>query len=228
MFDRVVKIVLLLASVSIVLMPVIIAAEATYSGGPPDGRAGAPEESMCIGCHSTFDPNSGDGSLQIIVPDGVPGGRPTTITVVLEDPGQSRWGFEMTVINSVWDGVGAFTITDAVNTQLSDNAEPARDYVKQTSTGTYAGTADGPVQWSVEYTPSSDFPAESFFDVYVAANAADNDGSTSGDYIYTASKRVDITGVGVPSSTPTGLIILVILLALAALFIARRRQSVGG
>jgi hypothetical protein len=225
MSKRISKFVLLIASASIALAPVFLGAESMYSGGPPDGRTGAPEENLCLGCHSTYDPNSGDGSLQIIVPDEVMAGQPTTITVVLEDPGQLRWGFEMTVINSVWDGVGAFTITDAVNTQLSDNAEPVRDYVKHTSTGTYAGTADGPVQWSVEYTPSSDFPAESFFDVYVAGNAANNDGSSDGDYIYTANKRVNITAaVGVPSSSLVGLLILTVLLILTAFYILTRRR----
>ena len=225
MSNRILRIVLLLASVSIVLTPVFLGAEAMYSGSPPDGRTGAPEETLCLGCHSTYDPNSGDGSLQINVPDAVMAGQPTTITVVLEDPGQSRWGFEMTVINSVWDGVGAFTITDAVNTQLSDNAEPARDYVKHTTAGTYAGTADGPVEWSVEYTPSSDFPAESFFDVYVAGNAANNDGSSGGDYIYTANKRVNLTAMGVPSSSPIGLIVLTVFLVLTAFYILTRRLA---
>lgn len=215
----------LLVSAPIVLMPIFLSAESMNSGGPPDGRTGAPEDGLCISCHSSFDPNSGDGNLQIIIPDAVAPGQPTTITVVLEDPGQSRWGFEMTVINSVWDGVGTFTITDAVNTQLSDNAEPARDYVKHTATGTYAGTTDGPVEWSVEYTPSINFPDESYFEVYVAANAANNDGSTTGDYIYTANKRVNISVVGVPASSPTSLIILTALLIAAALYIFIRRLA---
>jgi len=227
MSKRIFKAVCLLVSAAFVISPIILSAGSMYSSSPPDGYTGAPEETLCINCHSTYDPNSGDGSLQIIVPDVVAPGQPTTITVVLEDPGQSRWGFELTVINTAWNGVGSFTITDAVNTQLSDNAEPARDYVKHTSTGTYAGTADGPVEWSVEYTPSIDFPAESFFDVYVAANAANNDGSTAGDYIYTANKRVNISPVGVPASSPIGLIILTILLIAAAFYVLIRRRAMA-
>jgi hypothetical protein len=225
MSKRILKYACLLMSAAVAFMPIFLSAESMHSGGPPDGRTGAPEESLCTGCHSSFDPNSGDGSLQIIVPDSVVAGRPVTITVVLDDPGQSRWGFEMTVINGPWNGIGSFTIIDPINTQLSDNVEPARDYVKHTSDGTYAGTADGPVEWTVEYTPSMDFPAESFFDVYVAGNAANNDGSTSGDYIYTASKHVIITGVGVPSASPIGLIILTILIIAAAFYVLHRRMA---
>jgi len=94
--------------------------------------------------------------------------------VELEDPGQRRWGFELTDL-----GGGAFTITDNDNTQLSNV------YVKQTSQGTFNGTMNGPVSWSVEWVAPADPPDSIIF--YAAGNAADGNRNTQGDYIYTAS-----------------------------------------
>ncbi|MFQ6120174.1 MAG: choice-of-anchor V domain-containing protein [Methanosarcinales archaeon] len=152
-----------------------------YSSGPPDGKTGAPGEGVCTECHSNFELNSGDGVLQINdVPDTYTPGQTYTITVSLRDPEQSRWGFELKATS------GEITVTDDINTQKSG------DYIKHTSTGTRAGTADGPVNWSFDWTAPSNVTEDVIF--YVAGNAANNNGATSGDYIYTTN---------VTSSKPT-------------------------
>ena len=130
-----------------------------YSSGPPNGRAGEPPSGMtCItgGCHNSFDLNAGDGSLSIDnIPNYYAPGFSYTITVSLSDPAQSRWGFELTVMNGNNHQAGTLEITDNTNTQLSDNAGTNPDYVKQTRTGTYSGTLDGPVTWSFDWTAPS-------------------------------------------------------------------------
>jgi hypothetical protein len=159
-----------------------------YSGGPPNGKTGAPGEGTCVDCHSTNPLNSGDGSLTIDAPTGYEPGMTYTITVQLEDMGQKRWGFEFTPLDQ-----GTITITDATNTQLS--SQGGNSYVKHTSTGTHNDTNDGPVSWTFDWTaPTVDPPGEIMF--YVAGNAADGNFSNSNDYIYTASASVSrLTGV---------------------------------
>lgn len=171
-------------SLAVLLAPVI---SLSYSGGPLDGLTGAPPESTCIACHSA---EPGDGAVTII-------GAPTmyktdsvyTIEVQLQDPGQQRWGFEITVIDEQGNGAGTFSITDAVNTRLSDSSASGREYVKHTSTGTRMGTPDGPVSWSFDWmAPTGNVGVIAF---YVAGNAANGDGTFFGDFIYTASVSFD-------------------------------------
>ena len=164
-------------SLIVLLVPVLALA---YSTGPPDGRTGAPGEQTCYnGCHSTFPLNSGDGSLSISGPDFFLAGETYTITVEISDPGQMRWGFEFTPLDQ-----GSITITDATNTQMSSFG--GNTYVKHTSTGTHAGTPNGPVSWSFDWTaPSADPPSTITF--YAAGNGANNNGANTGDYIYTTS-----------------------------------------
>jgi hypothetical protein len=55
-------------------------------------------------------------------------------------------------------------------------------YVEHIPAGTHAGDP-GPVSWSFEWTAPETPPDSVVF--YAAGNAANNNGSTSGDYIYT-------------------------------------------
>jgi hypothetical protein len=161
--------------VLVLLLPVLTLA---YSGGPPDGRTGAPGEQTCWNfCHNTFPLNSGDGSMSITGPEFFVGGQSYDITVEISDTDQSRWGFELTPLD-----IGTVTITDPSNTQFSSSG--GNSYVKHTSAGTHAGTPNGPVSWSFDWTAPVEPPSTVTF--YAAGNAANNNGSNSGDYIYTA------------------------------------------
>ncbi|UCE18049.1 MAG: hypothetical protein JSV84_14470 [Gemmatimonadota bacterium] len=158
-----------------------------YSSNPPNGRAGDPPSRMtCTQCHDSFALNSGDGMLSIDnVPDIYTPGETYTITVTLSDPGQSRWGFELTTLDDDNAQAGTIVVTEDTNTQLSDNSGSNPDYIKQRSAGTFAGTNDGPVSWTFDWTaPLTDVGEVTF---YASGNAANNNESTSGDYVYTAS-----------------------------------------
>jgi hypothetical protein len=159
-----------------------------YSGGPPNGKTGAPGEGTCVDCHSTNPLNSGDGTLAIDAPAAFEPGHTYTITVEIADPGQSRWGFELTPLDQ-----GSITITDAANTQLSTMG--SNSYVKHTSTGTHNGTNDGPVTWTFDWTaPATDPPESVTF--YAAGNAADGNFANTNDYIYTTMATTSLmTGI---------------------------------
>jgi hypothetical protein len=147
----------------------------SYSSGPPDAKTGAPGDGTCLECHNSFPLNSGPGVLTISAPGEFEAGQAYPIVVTLEQAGQSRWGFEATPLD-----LGACTVTDPQNTQSSTSG--IATYVKHTAQGTYSGSA-GPAVWTFDWTAPQDPPDEVVF--YAAGNAADGNGVTSGDYIYT-------------------------------------------
>jgi hypothetical protein len=150
----------------------------SYSGGPPNGLTGAPGEGNCTQCHAGNALNSGNGSLSIDGPSFYTPGEVYTITVSLQDAGQSRWGFEFTPLNK-----GTLAVTDAATTQSSSAG--SNHYIKHTSAGTFDNTGNGPVSWSFAWTaPATDEGEISF---YASGNAANSNNSTSGDFIYTTS-----------------------------------------
>jgi hypothetical protein len=165
-----------------------------FSSGPPDHMAGNPPAfTSCQQCHGTA---VGDGMLALLdLPASYEEGVAYDLRVELQDPGQMRWGFELTVLDDVMnEQAGTLEITDAVNTQLSDNPSPDADFVKHTGTGTFAGTPDGPVTWDFRWVaPAGD--ADLTF--YVAGNAANNNGNTSGDFIYLITAELSASTIGV-------------------------------
>lgn len=160
-----------------------------FSTGPPDARTGAPGDSNCtVGCHSSFSLNSGNGNLSLTVPPTYLGGDTLDITVNLNDPGQMRWGFELTVLDGSNNPVGNIVIVDASRTQKS-TAVNERQYIKHTSVGTNNGTSDTAPGWDLRWAaPATAVGTVTF---YVAGNAANGNNFNTGDYIYTSSASVD-------------------------------------
>lgn len=179
---------LFLIASAIALAP--LGAAHARSGGPPDGRTGAPTttgvELTCVTHHASFAPvNSGIGSLEIAGPQSYEPDETYLITVALEHPGQMRWGFQLTAIdNEDLLAAGSFAALDSLVQISTLNPRP---YVKHTSVGTAAGQLGGQ-QWSFEWTaPAEDVGPVS---LYAAGNAANGNLGTSGDYIYTASLQI--------------------------------------
>ena len=174
-----------------------------YSSGPPDGFAGDPPIFRnCTACHSSFPVNSGNGALAL---QGLPllydAGETYLLTIHLEDPGQKRWGFEMTVIHPD-DGLeaGSLIPVDDTYVQLSPGSGTERDYVKHRLAGTFPNTnsADWQVWWVAPQ------PGEGPASFYVAGNAANNNDNQSLDYIYTIDRSVapmPAAGVELPTAT---------------------------
>ena len=166
--------------IAITLFIIVVAAAGFVMGwsiGPPDGRTGAPGEPDCSQCHFSHAVNSGDGSFSISAPADYLPNQVVELTINLEDPGQLRWGFQMTVLDASNQGVGELVIADAARTQVS-NSPDGRQYAKHTAQGTDSAVADvSPVTF------------------YAAGNAASGDGTANGNYIYTTSATlVPLTG----------------------------------
>jgi hypothetical protein len=155
----------------------------SYSSGPPIGKAGEPPAgSNCTDCHSGV-VNSGPGTMELITPEFYEFGQTYTIELHLTETGAARWGFEVVALDDTDSPAGSMAISDPAHTQVDG------DYVMQTQRGSYAGVDDGPVSWMFEWTaPDGDVGPVVFF---VAGNAANNDGGTSGDHIYVDALVVD-------------------------------------
>jgi hypothetical protein len=209
-----------IACVTLVLLGCAVLAGA-FSYGPPNGGTGAPGEGFCTDCHTGAAPNSGDGnlSLQGITAEYEPAST-YSLTVVLSDPGQSRWGFELVVKDPVDQQAGTIIVTDAVNTKVS--ATGSIVYLKQTSAGSFAGTANGPVSWNFDWTAPTSGAGTVYF--YVAGCAANNDSLDAGDYTYNISKEVEERSKA-PILTPWGAIVLTILVAGAGIWLMLKRRS---
>jgi hypothetical protein len=174
---------LMISLICAILFVAIFAAGS--SSGPPDGRTGAPGESDCtVGCHNTYALNSGDGSLSI---DNVPAQynpeQIYSLSVTISDPGQEKWGFELTVLDDSNNKAGGLIVTDSTNTQLSSST--TRDYIKHTSAGTFDGASNGPVTWTFNWLAPE--PGTGTVTFYAAGNAANSAGGNKFDYIYTTS-----------------------------------------
>lgn len=152
-----------------------------YSGGPPNGKTGAPGEGTCRDCHSSFGLNSGPGNLIIQgVPDLYYPGDIYTLSVQVSQFGQSRWGFELASKNAAGSQGGIITVTQPQYTQTSNSGGII--YLKHRSAGTFNGQQGGAV-WEFDWTaPEAGSGAITF---YAAGNAANGNFNTSGDYIYT-------------------------------------------
>ncbi|HSB29750.1 MAG TPA: PQQ-dependent sugar dehydrogenase [Pyrinomonadaceae bacterium] len=155
-----------------------------FSSGPPPGYTGAPgeEPSACAECHVPAD--AGTGHISITAPSTyIPGQTyPITVTHSNIDPTRIRWGFELTALDTSDEQAGNLQSLDGL-TQVLNNAGPggARQYIEHTSAGTFIGQQNT-ASWTFNWTaPSTDIGPVTF---YAAGNQANNDGNTSGDYIY--------------------------------------------
>ena len=147
---------------------------------PPDEKTGAPNEGTCADCHAGNALNVAGGSLMVTIPETYQPNEVYTIIVDLSRAGQSKWGFEMTALDANGARAGSFTADDAANTQLTETNN--KQYIQHTTAGTATGTNDAH-SWEFEWTaPDADIGPITF---YAAGNAANGDGGTTGDYIYT-------------------------------------------
>jgi len=156
-----------------------------FSAGPPAGYTAAPQEEpeACAECH--VPPDAGTGKISITAPQTyVPGQTyPITVTHTNADPTRLRWGFELTVLDTASDEKAGELQSISGLTQVLNNAGPgsARQYIEHTSAGTFVGQQNG-ASWTFNWTaPATDVGPVTF---YAAGNQANNDGNTSGDYIY--------------------------------------------
>ncbi len=181
--------------------------------GPPASRTGAPGELTCnmAGCHNSFQTNSGSGTLSLTgLPANYTPNQEIDLTVTMNQANRVLYGFEVTAIDDQGRRAGELIVTDASRTQritgvVSNNL---REYIQHNFDGSAPnGTNQG--SWNFRWKA----PAQSVGRVtfYVASNAANNDGQSIGDFIYTISRSIqpgaslaNFASVSAASFAPTG------------------------
>jgi len=156
---------------------------AAHSSGPPDGKTGRPGEGTCADCHSGT--GSGDSTLLSGLPAGTYAADSSyTLTLLVSYAGQTRWGFELTAVDSAGNAAGTLFLVDSTNTQQSDSG--GRRYLKQTTIGTQRGHSNGTWDLGWQAPPAGTGPVT----FYWCANAANNNGLPSGDFALCSSLTV--------------------------------------
>ncbi|MBU6324725.1 MAG: hypothetical protein KJS92_04490 [Bacteroidetes bacterium] len=161
----------------------------TNTNGPGGGYSGAPGENTCntSGCHTGTLITAGTkwSKIRLIgnftgngyIPDST-----YTVTVTYRESSRARYGVQITCLTSANDPAGTFTATNSrvqrVTTTVSGKT---REYISHTTTGSSPVVSDS-VAWTFSWkAPSSNMGNLKF---YVALNAANNNGQSSGDSIY--------------------------------------------
>jgi uncharacterized protein (TIGR03437 family) len=176
-----------------------------YSSNPPTSRTGAPaignysaELTCTTSCHNSYALNSGVGIFSI---NGLPTyywpDQEVTITVSLNQASRSRYGFEMTAVDSTGKGIGTFTPADS-RTQVTNGTGSftGRPYIHHSASGLSA-TSTNQSTWTFKWKAPSTATGKVTF--YAAGNAANGSGD-SGDYIYTSNKSMDPLPFGTVSA----------------------------
>ena len=163
----------------------------TLSFGAPVSSTGAPDERTCatVGCHDTYAPNIGHGSMNITV-EGAEGGfepgKTYDVTVRVADKDSRRFGFQLVALNDDdKSNAGTITITDPTRTQIMTNDLQFQD--RQYATYTKAGTdqfTDGVGYWKIKWTAPASAKNITLYSATVIAN---NDDTDFGDYVLTSS-----------------------------------------
>jgi len=161
-----------------------------FSSGTPGGKTGSPGDNgiTCTQCHSGTEITQ-DGMISSNIPAlGYVTGETYEITLTSTDTDAGRFGFELTSEDADGNKVGQFASSDGL-TQLANGDKS----ITHTSSGI---TPDGDgKEWSFTWTaPSTDIGVITF---YSAVNAANNNGATSGDVIYTSMMSYDESSVGI-------------------------------
>ena len=169
------------------------------SGGANPGFAGditrvdgSPQTCAVGGCHSSFDLNAGPGGVQVDVATPAEGSATRRITVTVDNQTplaagatERIQGFEATVRDpETGDLWGTLVLTDAVNTRFASSGGA---YVTHTFDG------NRQTSWTFDWEPGTARTGTAR--IYVAGNAANHDGGTTGDYIYATTADVVIAPV---------------------------------
>ncbi len=170
----------------------------SYHTGSPGGRTGSPGDNgkNCTQCHAGTPQNADGWITSNIPPSGYIGGETYVITATGTHPGVQRFGFEITAEDELGNKTGTLTLVNSSETKFT-NAGKAVTHTAQGITPIGISRS-----WQVEWTAPEEIPGDIIF--YAAFNAANGNGSSSGDVIYLSDLTVsaDIIGIAEPESHP--------------------------
>lgn len=184
---------ILLSLVILSALALFLAPRALYttSPQPPIKKTGAPGEGLCTDCHM-----GGSGTGNVAITFSGPGDKfipeeTYQVTVKVNDSGQMRYGFSAIAFDQVDSMAGTFVPINFGNTSLQSNATFTKFYIGHANATTSSS-------WTFDWTapPASQGATQVTF--YAAGNAANGNFANTGDNIYTASRTVTLSAVGMP------------------------------
>jgi hypothetical protein len=192
----------------LMLYPVLGVTSST--GSPPQYGGGPADFGTCQLCHSSFDLNSGSGSIEIDAPEEYVPGMIYSFTITIDNTtpqagDDAVQGFMVSVQDAEGNYVGELVVTDGDNTRFA-SAGIGQNYVTHTYTGRLHDT------WTVDWIAPLDEDAPEVATIYLLGNAADGDGSPAGDYIYLTTAPMERSTVSAEDAGVPG------AFALAALY----------
>ena len=162
--------------------------------GPSPSHTNAPGEANCTECHGDFAVNSGTGGVTIAgVPANYTPNQSFQITVTTSQADAVVYGFQLTAVDVLGKRIGTFSLPSQTPTQMQvmDGFVDGnmRRYVEHTADGIIP-TQFGSKTWTFTWTAPATRVGKIGF--YAGGNAANSDGTASGDYIYTTSKLTNL------------------------------------
>ncbi len=195
------KIVILAVTFLLIAFALVPREDAVHAFGnqaPPLSRTGAPAfgstipaEPTCMLCHRPDTTIPRAGSITVTgLPASYTAGQEYTITVAATHPGRSKFGFELTVLDSTGKQAGTLTATDTTKTVVRTATfnGVTRQYVSHAG-GAASTTVTGERnEWSFKWTAPATVLGK--LGVYAVANAANTSGNNTGDVIYPFSQTL--------------------------------------
>ena len=189
----------------VILIPLTVFCGSTfllgYHSGPDPQLTAGFGEGTCRKCHTSYALNLGrtiGGVFHILgVPKVYEPGKTYPLRVVIGQPRQSRWGFELSVRFIASGQQAGLLVPSNPMTQVKESA--GIQYIEHTAAGTREGTNDGPVEFEFDWVAPSSATEAVLFNA--SGNACDEDGTPKGDYIYTAGAYSAIFGQNVSQAT---------------------------
>jgi hypothetical protein len=156
------------------------------------GYTGSPGENTCASsnCHNSYTLNSGGGSISATSTMTNWKYEPLvtyTITIKVARMGNDLFGFGAEMLSSTNANAGSWTITDPVRTQVKSRTVSSvsrKNVVHQLNGGAFQDSALFTFDWTAPDTTTGNVT------LYFAGNAANGNGQTGGDYVYTGSQLI--------------------------------------
>ena len=166
------------------------------------GATGSPGEQSCSqsNCHTGSTDNSMGGSVTLTSTDLInweyTPGQTYTLTATVSQQGRSLFGIGLEAL--LPSGANAGTLTPGTGT-TTKNATIAGNSRKNIVHNMNAGATANAHSFTFTWTaPATDVGP---ITMYFAGNAANNNGTKTGDYVYTGSQVVNSAGVSVSEQT---------------------------
>lgn len=186
-----------LSAVALSAAVALAARPARFKEGPPPAHTGGFGEPTCRQCHSDAGLNEPGGRLAIggLPPAYVPG-RTYELAVTLERAGMLRAGFQLSARFAAGESsgrqAGVLSPTDARTAVVTDSVTHV-SYLEHTLAGTALATPEA-ARWTFRWTAPAGSAGRGAVVIHVTGNAANDDDSPLGDFIYAS--MVQVAGEG--------------------------------